>query len=97
MSSLYGSMTRSAAISLLNSRCAMILALREQRPCGLRSPESQHAESVWFLVPTLSSGVGKRLDWAPPKRSFELAVGVEPELPDPGRRRRRANSRLCRQ
>src|SRR5262245_30435732 len=50
---------------------------------------SQHAGSGWFLVPTLSSGVGKRLDQAPSEGPLELAVGVEPELQEPGRLRQR--------
>ena len=32
----------------------------------------------------LSSGVGERLDDPPPERPFEVAVGVEPELLEPG-------------
>ena len=60
------------------------------------SQESQHAGSVHFLVPTLSLGVGKRLNHAPSEGPLELAVGVEPELLEPGRLRplRRAPKQL---
>jgi len=30
---------------------------------------------VWFLVPDLSSVVGKRLDQAPSERPLEIAIG----------------------
>ena len=48
------------------------------------------------LRPSLSSGVGKRLDDAPSERPLEVAVGVEPERLEPGELRllRRAAEQL---
>jgi hypothetical protein len=48
-------MTRSALISLLKFQMC-----HDPGRCGLRSRESQHVGSVWFLVPTLSSENGVR-------------------------------------
>src|SRR5262249_32317374 len=73
------SSSRSSASNVQASRDIEIVQRR------LLSQESQHAGSAWFLVPTLSSGVGKRLDQGLPRDCSELADGVEPDLQEPGR------------
>jgi hypothetical protein len=97
MNSLYGSMTRKRRDLFGELQmCHDPGSYASSAWCGLRSKNRSRQESVWFLVPTLRSGVGKRLDQAASQGPLELAVGVEPELPEPGRLRllRRAPKQL---